>query len=916
MRKISALRVIMAFAVSLLAGVLFAPVSAGAAPNSNPANFQGGEVPYGWVYPATGQEIRRLCPFRSVLVPNAISVNNVYVSGNNNDYYTNNRNATLNFFSGVYICAEGDTDGDTNAPSGSQSARTDFIRVWKNGSYAGQIGSYGRVSTDGASGGDGGNWVHAGSWGGFRLDRGWNRICYKVYGDVYPISGDYYDTPTDKGLGYCVDVHYEPLRFVGRVWDRGTGRGIPNALVNSCHAGSTRTDNNGFYAFEHDRGESDCFDAPAPAGYRKKQIRPWAPPGSNDPFAHGYAGCAPRTFCNPDWRYDYQVAGVFDTDGPQLNKDRALDDGFDITFEKAGPRIHLDAAGCLEGVQGWAFDTSSSDPVTVNIYLGGAKDTPSARGPVPVTPSVPRQDVNDAHDVSGNNGFSISIDALNTALGTDLRNGADQVFYAYVSGANGDEASSGPRTMTGCGTFTLNPSASGNLRPDTEAPSGYEWSNTITPSFGASWTVTPPAEIKGSRDTNEVKRNGAVVDTQNHNPQTYPRSPVRTYGATFEISSYTVGDKYCTEVVVYPGGGIVSKDGDILRIDDASNQDEDCDIVLNRPTFRVLQSGIRAGGTFEGGNCAAPGQLTSWFSNNTANNFYGSSAQLASIALIAITGVASGQNQPGGASASPSRLSFANTGSSVPVTTQNDGPQLGGVFGGTHCIRPLTIPAGTPVTGSPTGRKVVNPGNPGTAFRYQGEVVLEPNSAELNANSRKTIYVEGDAYISANNATGIRFAESANWRFEPGDNNNRIPSFILIATGNIYVDARIVQLDGVYMARKNIFTCAQDDGSNFSPIPANQMFDRCNRQLVVNGAFLAESVKLGRTFGTMSNERGNPATPNCTNNGMGSVPRTVTKTCAAEVFNFSPELYLSDPVLSRPSGYLRYDAVTSLPPVL
>jgi hypothetical protein len=41
------------------------------------------------------------------------------------------------------------------------------------------------------------------------------------------------------------------------------------------------------------------------------------------------------------------------------------------------------------------------------------------------------------------------------------------------------------------------------------------------------------------------------------------------------------------------------------------------------------------------------------------------------------------------------------------------------------------------------------------------------------------------------------------------------------------------------------------------------------------------------------------------------------QTCAAEVFELSPELYLSTPAIQRPNGGApQWDSVTSLPPVL
>ncbi|HEY5442834.1 MAG TPA: hypothetical protein VIJ68_04810 [Candidatus Saccharimonadales bacterium] len=58
-----------------------------------------------------------------------------------------------------------------------------------------------------------------------------------------------------------------------------------------------------------------------------------------------------------------------------------------------------------------------------------------------------------------------------------------------------------------------------------------------------------------------------------------------------------------------------------------------------------------------------------------------------------------------------------------------------------------------------------------------------------------------------------------------------------------------------------------------------------------------------------------PLPPTCSNNAAGGL--LATTTCAAEVFDFSPDLYLSNPATQLPShGALKFQAETSLPPVL
>ena len=122
----------------------------------------------------------------------------------------------------------------------------------------------------------------------------------------------------------------------------------------------------------------------------------------------------------------------------------------------------------------------------------------------------------------------------------------------------------------------------------------------------------------------------------------------------------------------------------------------------------------------------------------------------------------------------------------------------------------------------------------------------------------------------------------------------------------------MTRLDGVYVARGDIYTCTNGK----SPFIENQMYNSCKDSLQVNGAFIANTVKLNR-YGNSSLRFGDraefPYGGNRTCEDGASRP-----VCAAETFNFSPELYLTNPALPPVSvpGQSGYDSITSLPPVL
>jgi Repeat of unknown function (DUF5648) len=108
-----------------------------------------------------------------------------------------------------------------------------------------------------------------------------------------------------------------------------------------------------------------------------------------------------------------------------------------------------------------------------------------------------------------------------------------------------------------------------------------------------------------------------------------------------------------------------------------------------------------------------------------------------------------------------------------------------------------------------------------------------------------------------------------NWICLPGGpplppftwNVNNVPSFVLHASGNIYIDPGVTELDGMYAAEAGngkpgrIYTCGVNNGGgNFTPMAKDNLYDNCNKQLVVYGSFQANQVNLMRTFGSLRND--------------------------------------------------------------
>jgi hypothetical protein len=144
-----------------------------------------------------------------------------------------------------------------------------------------------------------------------------------------------------------------------------------------------------------------------------------------------------------------------------------------------------------------------------------------------------------------------------------------------------------------------------------------------------------------------------------------------------------------------------------------------------------------------------------------------------------------------------------------------------------------------------------------------------------------TLYVDGDVTLDGN----ITYQE-------PFDPNSRadVPYFAIVAKGNITLTNNVTRLDGLYVAQPS-----NGSAGRFSTCGEGAF---CNRQLVVNGAVVAQHVLLLRGHGS-SQPLGNDV------NGISTNP--------GEVINFVPSMIIGAPMFNPqpngPEGYF------SLPPV-
>lgn len=277
--------------------------------------------------------------------------------------------------------------------------------------------------------------------------------------------------------------------------------------------------------------------------------------------------------------------------------------------------------------------------------------------------------------------------------------------------------------------------------------------------------------------------------------------------------------------------------------------------IAAKPYLRVYGGDVITGSGF--GESCTPLADSKIIAFNKGNGI-GAGSEFAAQSISAITEFASalGRN----ANPEPNKgLTFANTGSG-----------FGGSFGTGLCAKDYFASA-------------------------SGALGNTTIAATNIANGQHTVtYIDGDATITGN----IIYTGSGGWAAL-----SQIPSYYLIVRGNIYIDSSVTRLDGVYIAQPKtdgtkgkIYTCT----SGSSQIAAGNLYNICNTKLTINGAFMAQQVKFLRANGSLKNSSNN---------------EPLTSANIAEVFVFSPELWLTNPGIS-PGNSSEYDSITSLPPVL
>lgn len=330
-------------------------------------------------------------------------------------------------------------------------------------------------------------------------------------------------------------------------------------------------------------------------------------------------------------------------------------------------------------------------------------------------------------------------------------------------------------------------------------------------------------------------------------------------------------------------------------------------VIAYMPTFTARNGDIVAGMTLpnaDTGVCSAvdtSAGIAGWNqAQSTTPDFIGSGGNLGAMALHAIQGYATGTAGAGGGTGGG--ISFANSPAGSYSYT-NDTGRFGGNFGGyvTSCAPDYYAQRLTESPLQPIPPSSMNSWN--GAYVGTGNVTIS-GANNLPQSRHIRVYVDGNVRITGN----ITFTNGLSVDLADRD---RIPSVWIIATGNIYVDPSVTELNGIYVAQGK--STSADTGGFYSCIPASSAFtsfvpgtssydyNACSANtLTVNGSVIAKRLVLTRS--------------------RGSVGSTVAQTYA-EVFNYSPLVWLSPTGIGGSSAGTDdlgndYQSITSLPPVL
>lgn len=586
---------------------------------------------------------------------------------------------------------------------------------------------------------------------------------------------------------------------------------------------------------------------------------------------------------------------------------------------------------------GWAIDPdrpvvngTTPTPVRVLVY----KDQPFSFDPnnQPIYNGIANLqtdgETQNLFGINGNYGFKIPISDYNDAsphnfyvyvVGVDangIENGIYRQIYADPLAANAPGSGNPPSAVVGpCAPpncSAMQPYVAGTNFPVEQPEVGQAFDLVLgtgyNPGVSANQTLTITANLTQSTAISGVPQTvtATIPPPTNLKATNLRANAAGTYTMVWTLN-WNGGTRTCQgelQVVRKPYvkayGNDVHAGGVVTQSNSGINDTSSCSINDVAAAGGNTKASVFALSREEG------------YAQPPPNNFYGASSQFAVSALGEVADFFSaGMHSPRRASfaASPvTGLTFGNYNYPTEYTT-NDWdptnpnqtldtrkvPDYGGNSGIVRCV-PDYFAAAPANSQARSGYNIATLAGDGAIQIVANGDYGRVNIAGTELSGKKAVYVDGDVVINENiTFSGIN-----------GEAN--VPSLYLIVKGNIYIRNEVSRLDGVYIAQQDengeggaIYTCTRSASQQNILFNKNQLVDVCNRQLVINGAFLADTIKFLRTNGTVQ---------------ASGLNEPASSPSIAEVFNFSPETYIGGANSTLRRGAGSYDYITSLAPIL
>lgn len=434
--------------------------------------------------------------------------------------------------------------------------------------------------------------------------------------------------------------------------------------------------------------------------------------------------------------------------------------------------------------------------------------------------------------------------------------------------------------------YDLQPSVSASrtqVAPDDKVSFSYNMQNNgLDQSRPTTWTVREivfsPGEGTGQalpggdgRDCSYYTSRGAGICRQLYS------GPSQRFNSGANNLSNAVPANVRTVDVDYPLGTRLCRILTVTRPTQKASptnrwSDARCIAVAKRPTVHFLGGDISVGNPYpdQSPTCSLRPKTGNVYTvANDVNN--GSTAEYAAFVRGIINfevsaGHGFGTNSRSGINQlSVERLAFANT------------EDEAGKFGSNECMVDYyeRLRSRAPAAINSPGTRTFSNISGKRTFHYKGNLTI--NASNIRKGASIIVIVNGDVNITGN----IRYGGPGNQTY---DSAKDIPGFAVVVNGNITVQPTVETLDGAYVSKQVVTTCAG--------APVRLSTRVCNRQLQLNGVLFTDKLQLPRTFGSDGNEAREPA----------------------ERFNFTTEMFFNNVLLDSNEGNIRTVNQRDLPP--